>query len=217
MHTFYDAILGYSNSNIAPMRAGVIYALYFMYHSQPDLWDKVHIRVTPEKWKHMFDFYLYCCHEKIFLEAIFTFRRLREEEAFRFTLSTTLKVSNFLEQEETQRPNNLLDRLRDFKRRKIECDAAGINSNEHAQKFKTLVGKFKRAKEATLRTPQATVAIQELIMKRANVKETNPRLLQSALASSALAIDDDAFLEKLGAPTRKLWKERKRRLQNYWT
>ncbi|KAL0081639.1 small nuclear RNA activating complex, subunit SNAP43-domain-containing protein [Phycomyces blakesleeanus] len=204
MHVFFDAILS------------VIYALYFMYHSQPEVWEKIHIRVTPEEWKTMFDFYIYCCHEKIFLESVFVFKRLREEKAFHFTITTTIKGSNYLEQKEAETPNNLLDRLRNFKQQRIECDAAGINSNEHATKFKALAGKFKRAKEVTLRTPQATIAIKELLEKRANIKESNSRLLQSALTSSALAIDDNAFLEQLDTPTTKLWKERESRLRDSW-
>ncbi|KAI7871680.1 hypothetical protein BDF14DRAFT_1740225 [Spinellus fusiger] len=124
-----------------------------------------------------------------------------------------MKPILFYEEQEMQKPNMLLDRIRDFRQQRISRNSAGLYSNSHVQAYQQLVERYQYAKERTTMTAQATLGVRAWLKEKANITEANGRLLQNAMKASPLAINDQHFMAQLNTSEGIVWKKRKRRLE----
>ncbi|RUS17039.1 small nuclear RNA activating complex, subunit SNAP43-domain-containing protein [Endogone sp. FLAS-F59071] len=114
VQTLFQIVLGYFSSSLLEMQLGVFYALYLLYFTQPENWDRVGIRVTlckapflkaylhktnttlsnqPPTWKSLHNLYVYCSQWDI-TDAVYVFNRLKEEGAFQFCVSVLDRMTN---------------------------------------------------------------------------------------------------------------------------
>ncbi|ORX56378.1 hypothetical protein DM01DRAFT_304243 [Hesseltinella vesiculosa] len=210
MNTLYTSTADFFCCNVDAMKFGVIYALYFLFCSQPSIWGKEYIRVTQERWTMMFDFYLVCAKDgrKEYAQAAVLFKRLKDELcAFVFVANETLQMGSVFEIQEKERAVMLLDSIQDTQKSILQDDVTATCNNDIMAKIKQLNDKYQQLKAEACASPQATLATQQWVKQTANGNQTNQRHLQRTMVRNLTLYQDRAYAS-FNAVSQRLWKER---------
>ncbi|KAL1920892.1 uncharacterized protein VTP21DRAFT_11527 [Calcarisporiella thermophila] len=82
MNALYEIAQDYfSKTRYLEFKVASLYTLYLLYYTQPELWERVGIPVTPDMMKMMWDIYVYCENYSL-LDFVYVFWKLREDGAF---------------------------------------------------------------------------------------------------------------------------------------
>lgn len=144
MSAFYAYTLDYLASPSDLYTSAVLFTLYFLYFSQPAVWDKISIRVNISKlrhksysllstymcrvdtWTRLFDFYAESIEKEQNMEAAFVFDKLRKQEAFVFVAEEKVDSSSMQEREEFKEARSLLDKLHEAHLESIKNDTVKL-------------------------------------------------------------------------------------------
>ncbi|KAI7854438.1 small nuclear RNA activating complex, subunit SNAP43-domain-containing protein [Circinella umbellata] len=222
MQAFYDQFLEYFNSDVHYLRIGAMYGLYCLYMSQPSFTPPCPIRVTRDRWRIIFQFYIdgASSDDKEHASASFAFKKLLDRDAFVHVIQTNSESYNHFELVELKHANDLLEEFHTMRKRRIAQDAISACRRDDPSTRKTisineLSAKYQEAKNLVHMTPQATLAAQDLLHSMTGVKETNTKFLQNVLLKSSLSANESDFIKTLDNAERALWASRKRRIEQY--
>ncbi|KAI8076861.1 small nuclear RNA activating complex, subunit SNAP43-domain-containing protein [Halteromyces radiatus] len=210
MNHLYDAVFDYLDVNIDQTKMGVIYALYYLFITQPTPWPIHGIRVDKDRWIHLFDFYIYCCRmeSKEYAQAAMIFRRLKDDlHAFVFVADHRLDDLNVMEKKEKEASLKLIEEFHDLQQRRFKDDATATCFDEVTADIGSVVELYEKMKRRACITPQATLATQTWIKDTMNINETNREKLQNVMMKGVLASKDTMFYTTLQQAGRKMWKE----------
>ncbi|KAL1936525.1 hypothetical protein VTP01DRAFT_659 [Rhizomucor pusillus] len=120
MQAIYDAILDHFGSNIRAKKIGVIYALYFMYKTQPSALPTAYIRVTMETYSALIDYYEYCVlsGRTDLIKVASVIYEMKMEYAICIVARPAMMPANHKEIAELEKNIKLLEEIRDFKKKK---------------------------------------------------------------------------------------------------
>ena len=85
MQTLYQIILSYNtmNTRLLEVKLGVLYGLYLLYFTQPEVFPKEKIRLTLTSWKEFFELYKYSKQYDLY-DAVYIYEKMRKERIFEF-------------------------------------------------------------------------------------------------------------------------------------
>ncbi|RIA91732.1 small nuclear RNA activating complex, subunit SNAP43-domain-containing protein [Glomus cerebriforme] len=85
MQTLYQIILSYNamNTRLLEVKLGVLYSLYLLYFTQPEVFPKERIRLTFETWQQIFELYKYSKQYDLY-DAVYIYEKMRKERVFDF-------------------------------------------------------------------------------------------------------------------------------------
>ncbi|KAI8881532.1 hypothetical protein K501DRAFT_252942 [Backusella circina FSU 941] len=201
MITIYSCLLTYFKSPVA--RSGVIFGLYYLYQSQPNMWEYVPIRVSYDIWYSMFDFYLKSVDKGTDLEGAAIFDKLRKMKAFEFSNENIVTMIPAAETE-FKKAINTLDKIEEIRRDKMANDPTHFANDES---FNSLSKLYNNAKQTAFLTPQATLAMQAMLRESVNITENNQRMLQNVALRGPLHEND--LVDQLDKVSKQLWHSRK--------
>ncbi|KAI8334271.1 small nuclear RNA activating complex, subunit SNAP43-domain-containing protein, partial [Chlamydoabsidia padenii] len=211
MIALYELVFDHFAINIDQAKFGVIYALYFLYISQPTVWPIHRIRVDKARWIQLFDFYIYCCHldSKEGAQVALIFRQMKDEhEAFVFAVNHKLDRLNILEKKEKEQSHRIMDGFHDIETRKFQNDATSTCYDQTTTDLKSLAQLYQDAKQRAAMTPQATLATQQWIKDSLHINETNQTRLQNVMLKNVLRTRDVAFVDMVNEAGRRMWAAR---------
>ncbi|KAI8973936.1 small nuclear RNA activating complex, subunit SNAP43-domain-containing protein [Pilobolus umbonatus] len=204
MNEFYSCLLDYFVSDMDSIKCAVIYALYFLYMSQPIIWDKVSIRVTKETWGDLHTFYIDSIGREKNIEAALIFDKLRMTQSFQFVVSETLPTPIYHERKEFEKAINMLEQIRKSKKEMIKHDALQLFMNKDISDYSMMATQYQTLKGMCLYTPAATIAAQQTLKERLHVKENKPRLLQNVLLNSTYMDDETEIISHITTAAKNL-------------
>ncbi|CAG8470239.1 7967_t:CDS:1 [Funneliformis caledonium] len=84
MQTLYQIILSYTvNTRLLEVKLGVLYGLYLLYFTQPEVFPKERIRFTLTLWKQIFELYKYSKQYDLH-DAVYIYEKMRKERVLEF-------------------------------------------------------------------------------------------------------------------------------------
>ncbi|GAA5807584.1 hypothetical protein MFLAVUS_000949 [Mucor flavus] len=218
MDAFYSSVLGFIRSPSPTFKSGAIFALHFLYISQPAIWGKRRIRVSTvfvrtETWDLLFNFYVESIKNDTNIEAALIFDKLRKLGAFVFVENE--KVNRYLVQESVEfaRAINMLDELHQVRVQRIKNEAIDLCMNSRLSSIEQTADEYQRLKKETFYTPQATIATQRHLKETLNVTENRSRLLQNVLLNSTLANDETETMKRMRGLHQQMWNSKRRKLE----
>ncbi|KAI9269667.1 small nuclear RNA activating complex, subunit SNAP43-domain-containing protein [Helicostylum pulchrum] len=214
MDAFYSSVLDFIHSPSPIFKSGAIFALYFLYISQPAIWGKNRIRVSTETWKLLFNFYVDSIKNDTNIEAALIFDKLRKLGAFIFVENE--KINRYLLQEsiEFERAIKMLDELHQVRVQRIKNEAIDLCINSRLSSIEQTAEEYQRLKKETFYTPQATIATQRHLKETLNVTENRTRLLQNVLLNSTLANDETKTMKRMKGLHQQMWNSKRRKLED---
>ncbi|CEG63364.1 hypothetical protein RMATCC62417_00517 [Rhizopus microsporus] len=171
-------------------RSGAIFALYFLYHSQPQVWKKVPIRVDKDTWSRLFDFYAESIKHDKNIEAALIFDKLRSQNAFSFTAEQVFDPTSIQEREEFKDARLILDKLHALHIENIKNDT--LAKCLDTDTYNAILSKYSDAKRKALATPQLTVVTQAMMKEKLRIRETKPARLRNFMTNTGM-IDDTSI------------------------
>ncbi|KAG2230538.1 small nuclear RNA activating complex, subunit SNAP43-domain-containing protein [Thamnidium elegans] len=214
MDAFYSSVLDFLRSPSPIFKSGTIFALYFLYISQPAIWGKNRIRVSTETWNLLFNFYVESIKNDTNIEAALIFDKLRKLGAFVFVENE--KINRYLLQEsmEFARAIKMLDELHEVRVQRIKNEAIDLCINSGLSSIERTAEDYQRAKKETFCTPQATIATQRHLKETLNVTENRTRLLQNVLLNSTLANDETETMKRIRGLHQQMWNSKRKKLED---
>ncbi|KAI9271361.1 hypothetical protein BY458DRAFT_509768 [Sporodiniella umbellata] len=171
MCAFYLYTLDYLESPLAVDHAAVVFALYYLYFTQPDIWRSIRIRVNAVTWAKLCQFYTTSIEQERHSEAALMFERLRQKEAFDFVVEERVDYALVQEREEFKDARELLRKLHQLHRERIRHgDTDVFLEVEH---YQDLLQAYRDAKKRAQSTPQMTKLAQDAFEEKFHFKETN--------------------------------------------
>ncbi|KAI8065788.1 hypothetical protein BC940DRAFT_303593 [Gongronella butleri] len=211
MSALFSATLHFFASNVETMKFGVIYALYFLFQSQPAGWPTECIRVTREQWTSLFDFYIACGQRGLREHALvaYVFKQLKDElGAFAFVMNEQVADASIFEIREKEPANTLIDEFHDFHASLLADDATTTCDNDVLRELQALNREYERVKTQACATPAATRVTQQWLKQTLSVDETNLRQLQRVMLKSIFPPHQEAAFDAFPAAARRLWQDR---------
>ncbi|KAI7888670.1 uncharacterized protein EV154DRAFT_516939 [Mucor mucedo] len=212
MNAFYACVLDYLQSNSPIIKAGAIFALYFLFASQPTVWGKNRIRVSSETWACLFDFYVESIKSGTHVEAGLIFDKLRKMGAFVFVQEEEIDSYPVQAKIEFERPIKMLQQLNDIRLNMIKEEPIDLCMQFNSE-YDELAKQYGEAKQETYYTSQATLATQRNMKETLNVTEKRPRLLQNVLLTSTLGKDETDTMKRLRVTYEQMWNSKRKKLQ----
>ncbi|CAB4408328.1 unnamed protein product [Rhizophagus irregularis] len=85
MQTLYQIFLSYNvmNTRLLEIKLGILYGLYLLYFTQPEVFLKERIRLTYATWQQIFELYKYCKQYDLH-DAVYIYEKMRKERVFEF-------------------------------------------------------------------------------------------------------------------------------------
>ncbi|CAO3617163.1 unnamed protein product [Cunninghamella echinulata] len=211
MNTLYQSLLDHFASNLDNMKFGVIYALYFLFCSQPSIWETHHIRVTKDTWISLFDFYILCCEKdrKEYAQAAMIFKKLKDDkDAFVFVAKQKLETPNILEKKEKEECGSILAEYDELYKDKLRNDATSICYGSDSTQIGDLLKSYQYIKELTYSTSHATLATQQWLNENVRVVENNLDQLQKVMIRNVLIPNDQVLNDSIKETGRSMWEDR---------
>ncbi|KAH8555971.1 small nuclear RNA activating complex, subunit SNAP43-domain-containing protein [Umbelopsis sp. PMI_123] len=197
MQAVNEAILEHFCFETISVRLGVIFSLYLMYFSQPDIWPREPIRVTAETWNSILDFMDQCDERGCGGDGHTALTKLLNDEAFKFCALQSVKEASIFEQNSSYETQAIDDYLREVRRRHRKSNISSNLNREKLDAIDVLSQKYMDAKKELFNTRHGTLAAQKVMKDLANIQETNPTHLRRVLQSSSLGHRDEAFVSSI--------------------
>ncbi|CAO3626415.1 unnamed protein product [Cunninghamella blakesleeana] len=211
MNTLYQSVLDHFDCSVDKVKFGVIYTLYFLYCSQPSIWELHDIRVTIEMWIKLFDFYTLCCEkdEKEYAQAALVFKKLKDEKnAFSFVVQQKLETHNIFERKEKEESTNIIDEYKVLCNNKLSNDATSICYGADSEGLDDVFEAYRYIKDLAYSTPQATLATQQWLKNKMNFNENNLDQLQKVMVKHILRPGEPTLNDDIKETGRVMWEER---------
>ncbi|KAI9483195.1 MAG: small nuclear RNA activating complex, subunit SNAP43-domain-containing protein [Benjaminiella poitrasii] len=213
MDAFFASFLDHFSSPLTSIKCGVLFSIYFLYITQPNIWGKNRIRVTKDLFSQLFDFYVESIRSESNIEAALIFDKLRNMEAFLFVAEQEQDPFKVQERIEFDKVIGVDKKLRELKRKKIDNDPLKLCSESDLEEFSNLAKTYQVAKRETYHTPQATLATQRMLKETLNVKETRIRLLQNVLLANSFTKDETDTMKRILNLGQQMLNSKRRKLE----
>ncbi|ORZ15657.1 hypothetical protein BCR42DRAFT_415661 [Absidia repens] len=208
MNALYEDVFDKFTVNIDKAKYGVIYALYFLFITQPTTWPIHSIRVDIDRWTKLFDFYLQCCKSgtKEGAQAAMIFRKMKDGlMAFTFTVNHKFETASILVKKEMEASHNIIDGYQDLESKRSQNDATSTCYDSTTDDITALANRYQKVKQQAIMTPQATLVMQRWLKDTMNINETDRRKLQNVMLKSVLATKETTFIDSVTEAGRQMW------------
>ncbi|RUO96597.1 small nuclear RNA activating complex, subunit SNAP43-domain-containing protein [Jimgerdemannia flammicorona] len=209
MQALFQIVLGYFSSSLLEMQLGVFYALYLLYFTQPENWERVGIRVTLSTWKSLHNVYVYCAQWNI-PDTVYVFHRLKTEGAFQFCASVLDRTANGTAEAEDGENESIERQLSEIEKEVMTGGLGGLNNTTILNELTDFAKRYTETKQRLVTTPQATIFARSMLAGESE-EEPDPSVLTNWMVTSALNADSTESIMQIRAAVDRFKEERLQR------
>lgn len=191
MQAINEAIIEHFQYTNPAVRLGVMFALFLIYFSQPDIWPRQQIRMTIKTWPPICQFAGECSKDRTLADGYIAFIKLYADHAFAFYALPTQSYSNISDMATHNQLDSLYGFLKEIRQLHWNRNVSNYLDESKLDDLENLTKMYSDAKKELFKTRHATLAAQKLMKDLANIHETNATHLQRVLQSSSLGSSED--------------------------